>query len=126
MSQINADSATKMEGEATARSTKILLGVWLLLLVPWLFFAPLSAMVFDAGYTFDAYLLVWSVWTYPIMVLAAALLRKKKADFVFLPLINFSCRFSSLWLNPAAEYPMNPADERCCFAHIPFRRGSKN
>ncbi|MBZ5531288.1 MAG: hypothetical protein LAO20_07645 [Acidobacteriia bacterium] len=65
-----------------------LLIVWLVLLVPWFMLAPWAAMVFDGGVTWSAYLIVWSIWTYPLTVIAGAALRKKAPAFVLLPFLN--------------------------------------
>jgi hypothetical protein len=63
--------------------------LWVILLIPCIPFIPLSAMAFDAGYTLDAYLVFWSVASYPVTVGIAALTRKKVPGMVFLPLLNF-------------------------------------
>ena len=62
--------------------------IWLVLLLPWLFLAPLSLMAFDAGPTFKAYVFVWSIWTYPVPVGIAALVRKKVPAIALLPCLN--------------------------------------
>ncbi len=68
---------------------------WIVLLIPWLLIAPLSAMAFDGGYTAEAYALVWSVWTYPITVALTAVLRRWVVWAVWLPLLNLTGCFSS-------------------------------
>jgi hypothetical protein len=67
---------------------KLVLGLWLLLLLPWLLFAPLSGMVFDAGPSIKANFCVLSVLTYPISVLIAGLLRNQVPWLLALPLVN--------------------------------------
>ena len=42
--------------------------LWLALLLPWLIFASLAGMAFDAGPKVAVYVFVWSIWTYPISV----------------------------------------------------------
>ena len=67
------------------------------LLIPWLLVAPLSAMAFDAGYTAEAYAFVWSVWTYPITVGIVAVCRRWVPWIVLLPLLNLAgCGASEL------------------------------
>ena len=80
--------------------TTVLLGFWIILLVPWIVITPLSAMGFDAGYTVDAYTLFWSLLTYPITVLMGGLLRRKRAILILLPCTNFL----ALWLVPAIAH----------------------
>ncbi|HEX7286540.1 MAG TPA: hypothetical protein VF532_10175 [Candidatus Angelobacter sp.] len=65
-----------------------LLIVWLVLLVPWFMAAQWVGLVFDGGVTWSAYLAVWSVWTYPLTVIAGAVLRKKAPAFILLPFLN--------------------------------------
>lgn len=62
--------------------------IWCLLLVPWGVFAALSGMAFDGGYTFSAYLFVWSVETYPLSLVIAFIFRRKCPALVFLPFIH--------------------------------------
>jgi len=47
-----------------------------------------SGMAFDGGYTLAAYVFVWSVLTYPVAVLIAAIFRRKVQWLVLLPCIN--------------------------------------
>lgn len=83
------------------------LWVWVALLLPWIVIAPLSGMAFDAGYAVDAYTYIWCVLTYPISVLIAGFLRKKRAVLALLPCANFlaveAC--SSACASPLAESP---------------------
>lgn len=72
---------------------KILAGMfwlWVALCVPWLFFFPLSAMAFDAGYTLEAYVFFWSVASYPALVIIAAFARKKIPSLTLLPLLTLA------------------------------------
>ena len=62
---------------------------WIMLLVPWVPFAPASAMAIDAGPSFGAYLLIACVWTYPVTVFLAFILRQKVRFIGFLPFLNF-------------------------------------
>jgi hypothetical protein len=45
-------------------------------------------LVFDGGVTWSAYLAVWSVWTYPLTVIAGAVLKKTAPAFILLPFLN--------------------------------------
>ncbi len=65
-----------------------LLILWLVLLVPWFAAAQCMGWSSMAGVTWSAYLAVWSVWTYPLTVIAGAFLRKKAAAFILLPSLN--------------------------------------
>jgi len=67
-----------------------LLVVWVLLMVPWFFIAPLLGMAFDGGSTLEAYILVSSVWSYPLCVLIAFLLARRLPKTVFLPFLNLA------------------------------------
>jgi hypothetical protein len=62
--------------------------LWLVLLAPWLFLAPLALMAFDAGPTSEAYVFVYSIWTYPVAVGIVAIFRKKIPGIVLLPSLN--------------------------------------
>ena len=64
--------------------------LWMVLLLPWFFFAAMSGMAFDAGPTFAAYALVFSVWTYPISVLLVWRYRDDKPTIAFLPFLNIA------------------------------------
>jgi hypothetical protein len=70
------------------RWTTIVLGAWCVLLLPWAPFALFSPLAFDAGYTFNGYVFFWSVATYPVAVLVAALVRRKKPVLSLLPGLN--------------------------------------
>ncbi len=81
----------------TPTAAKYVFVFWLVLLFPWLLFAPLSGMAFDAGPTAEAYTFFWSVWTYPITVGIAAVFRRWVPWLVLLPLLNVAgCGASDL------------------------------
>jgi len=63
--------------------------LWVILLIPCIPLIPLSAMAFDGGYTLDAYVLFWSVASYPMTVAIAGFMRKRIPALVFLPFLNF-------------------------------------
>src|SRR5690349_1148164 len=62
--------------------------VWFLSFVPWLFVGPLSGMVFDAWRLPSAYMLVGSLWSYPVSVGIAAKFRERADWLVLLPFLN--------------------------------------
>ena len=62
--------------------------LWGVLFLPWLPFALLSGMTFDAGYTARAYIFFWSLWTYPVSVAVAFFCRRKVPALVLLPFLN--------------------------------------
>jgi hypothetical protein len=73
-----------------SRASNITLAVWCILLVPWALFALLAGMAFDAGPTWQAYTFVWSVWTYPVTLAIAALLRRRVPWLICAPLLNLA------------------------------------
>jgi hypothetical protein len=73
----------------TAKQAKAIMIFWIVLLVPWLVFAGLVGMALDGGPGTAAYLLIGSVWTYPLVVLAASILRRRKPALILLPILNF-------------------------------------
>jgi hypothetical protein len=75
------------------RVTTAFLWLWIVLLVPWCFFFPLSAMAFDGGYTLGAYVFFWSVACYPVTVIVAGFTRKKVPALIFLPFLSFAGAF---------------------------------
>ena len=79
------------------KATTGLFILWLILLLPWLFLAPLSLMAFDAGATANAYVFVLSIWTYPVAVGLTAIFRKKAPGLLLLPCLNIAaCVVSGL------------------------------
>jgi hypothetical protein len=74
----------------TPSAAKVLFIVWLVLLLPWFLFAGLSGMAFDAGPSAEAYTFVWSVWTYPVTLGIAAVLRRWVPWIVLLPFLNMA------------------------------------
>lgn len=62
--------------------------LWIILLLPWLLLAPISAMAFDAGPSIGAYFFTLPILTYPIPVILAAIFRRKHPRIAFLPLVN--------------------------------------
>jgi hypothetical protein len=71
----------------TKTVVKIINAIWLVLLVPWLPFAAFCGMAFDGGYTWHAYMFVWSTLLYPATVLVALVSRQKLPPLVLLPLL---------------------------------------
>jgi hypothetical protein len=94
-----------MEILANETLHKVLFVLWIILLVPWLPFAPLSAMAFDAGPNFWAYLFVGSFLTYPITVLTAFVLYQKKPRIAFLPFLNVGVLLIGAFLESLVRQP---------------------
>jgi hypothetical protein len=69
-------------------ATAMLLGCWVVLLVPWFIIGPLSAMAFDSGPSVPAYVFAISALTYPISVIVVAIFRGSAPWIVFLPCLN--------------------------------------
>jgi hypothetical protein len=86
-------NATK--AQPTRPATRAVFIFWLILLVPWMLFGPLSAMAFDGGATAEAYVFFWSTITYPVSVALAAIFRKWFPYAVILPVLNLAACFSS-------------------------------
>jgi predicted permease len=85
------------------RSVRAMLVVWCLLLIPWAFFALMSGMFFDAGYTVEAYLAFLGIWTYPILLGIAFFYRKKRPILLWLPALNFAVLGLSSWVGDVAR-----------------------
>jgi hypothetical protein len=81
----------------TPRWVTTLLVFWCVLLLPWLPFALMSGMAFDAGYTMHAYVFFWSVWTYPVAIAIAAFLRRRMQLLALLPCVNVVAFLISGW-----------------------------
>lgn len=80
----------KLTADETNVVTLFLLVLWLILLVPWLFFAGLSAMAFDPGPSFAAYVFVLAILTYPVSVVIVLTFRKKLPLISLLPCANIA------------------------------------
>lgn len=91
------DPRPRMDAGTTKPWVFRLLVVWAFLLVPWAPFFLLSGMAFDAGPSIQAYAFVWSVWTYPFVLITAALLRRKVPLLVLLPTLNLVGFLLSGW-----------------------------
>ena len=91
MAQREATQQDRMVEKPTmSRIYKALFVLWLLLLLPWIVIAPLSAMMFDAPPTIGVYVGFWTILTYPVPVVIAALLRKRAPASVLLPFLNLA------------------------------------
>lgn len=64
--------------------------VWVVLLLPWLLFAALSLMAFDAGPSLAVYIFVVSIWTYPVSVGIVWWFRDREPRIAFLPCLNIA------------------------------------
>jgi hypothetical protein len=69
--------------------------LWVVLLLPWIVLAPMAGMAFDAGPKFWVYVLVGSIWTYPISVGLVWMLRDDRPLISVLPLMNIALAFFS-------------------------------
>jgi hypothetical protein len=78
---------------ATSTFSKIVLSIWSVLMIPWLLVAGMAGVAFDGGARSAAYMFVWSVWTYPIVLLIAVIFRKKSPLIIWLPFLNFVVPF---------------------------------
>ena len=63
---------------------------WMILLVPWFLFATVSGMAFDAGHSLAVYILVASIWTYPVSVGFVWWFRDRKPLIALLPCVNIA------------------------------------
>lgn len=71
--------------------------LWLVLLAPCFFLAPLSLMAIGDAPGPKANILVASLWTYPVAVGIVAFLRKKEPMIALLPSLNVAaCIISGL------------------------------
>jgi hypothetical protein len=84
-----------LKQKASELAKLVALGIWLVLLLPWLYVAPLSFMAFDAGDSLHARFFVLSVCTYPIAVAIVLALRKARPWLLLLPCINLVGMFVS-------------------------------
>lgn len=73
--------------------SKTLLVIWVILLIPDLLLIAPIAMAFDGGYTWQAYLAVACVWSYPFVLAAAVLFRKVAPALILLPAVNVAALF---------------------------------
>jgi hypothetical protein len=97
--QLRSQNVTLRRGRTMDRSdeplTKWFLRAWCLLLIPWLFLAPLSGMIFITGTGTAAWVFVVCVWTYPVVVSISFLLRRTWPSIAaFLPAINLLLPFA--------------------------------
>jgi hypothetical protein len=91
-------------GQPLTITARIMLAVWCILLVPWAFIAIIgSGMVFEGGQTFDAYLALVVMWSFPFLVATAYNYRRTKPWLVWLPLLTglFYLIEETIW-KPAA------------------------
>jgi len=63
--------------------------LWVILALSWIVFAPLLGMAFDSGrQSLRVYMFVAAVWSYPVAVILAAVLRRKAPRIAFLPFVS--------------------------------------
>lgn len=91
-SQTHASDVAEGEHESALAETavRVLLTIWVLLVLPWLLFAPLSFMAFITGTTLPNVLLVLSVWSYGPAVFFAFKLLDRSRSAVLLPLLSIA------------------------------------
>jgi len=73
---------------SSKRWVNVLFWVWYIIFLPWIPFAFISAMAFDAGYTIRTYVFAASVYSYPIVVLIAVAFYDRNDLLVLLPCLN--------------------------------------
>jgi hypothetical protein len=64
--------------------------LWIVLLLPWLLFASMSLMAFDAGPSLAVDVFVASIWTYPVSVVIVWWFRDKEPLIALVPLVNIA------------------------------------
>jgi hypothetical protein len=72
------------------KNTEFLFTVWIVLLLPWLFIAPLLGMAFDAPPIFSIYFGVWSVWSYSVSIGIVWMFRNKHPLFALFPRLHLA------------------------------------
>ena len=68
----------------------LLFVIWVILLVPWVFFAPISLMAFAGGSTVFVYTFLFFFWTYPLAVFLVWKFSNKSPLIVWLPVLNIA------------------------------------
>jgi hypothetical protein len=70
-------------------TVSVMLVVWLILLVLGALPALMgTGMAFEGGHTLDAYLALFSIWSYPPLVGLAYFFRRRKPALIWLPLLT--------------------------------------
>jgi hypothetical protein len=83
------------DARRTPSYVNVLQGLWLFLLLLWLPFAGLcGGMAFDGGRTTGAYVVIWTVWTYPLSVVIAWILKRGVPVAILLPFANILVLFA--------------------------------
>lgn len=80
-------------------TVRVMLAIWCVLLVPWLLLAGIAGVAFDGGPSASAYVLVWSIYTYPILLGIAFHFRRRKPNLVWLPMLTFVAVLASAILD---------------------------
>ena len=64
--------------------------IWAFLLIPWFYLFSLTGMAWDGGNSLSVvdYVGLACIWTYPVMLVIAYVLRRKLPVLIFLPLLN--------------------------------------
>ena len=67
----------------------VMLSIWCVILVPWVLLGLVgTGMAYEGGYTLDAYLGIATIWVYPPLVGAVYFCRRRKPEFIWLPLLT--------------------------------------
>ena len=69
---------------------ELLFLLWVFLMLPWVFLAPLSGMAFDAGPKVVVYFFVCGIWTYPVSVWVVWKFRGRVPLIALLPCLNIA------------------------------------
>jgi len=86
--------AMKEEPPGIAKLTKseiqVAWFIWAFLLIPWFYLFSLTGMAWDGGNSLSVvdYVGLACIWTYPVMLVIAYVLRRKLPVLIFLPLLN--------------------------------------
>ena len=87
-------------GLLTEKQGKRLFIVWLILLLPWIAVAPMSALAFDGPHTLSIYIGVGAIWSYPLSVGVVWAFRKKNPAASLFPCMNFVVFTIALFIRP--------------------------
>ena len=70
--------------------SRVVFWFYVVLLIPWPLVALVSLMAFDGGPSWNAYLFVTSIWTYPVSMFIAFKLRDRSPVWLFVPCVNIA------------------------------------
>lgn len=87
------------DGRCNELFVRILFFLWIVLLIPWVVFVPLSAMAVDAGYNIPTLLFILSTWSFGIAVFGAFKFFHRSRKAVLLPFLSIGGMLFSDFLN---------------------------